>query len=45
MSYFAEGHYLTFPGIWMLEVRVLDTNDDETVYNHTMMISNHYKYF
>ncbi|MCY9670607.1 copper resistance protein CopC/CopD [Paenibacillus alginolyticus] len=37
-SFSAEGHYLPFPGKWHIEVRVMDTNDDESVYNHTVMI-------
>lgn len=31
-SYKARGAYLPYPGHWKLEVRVMDSNDDETVY-------------
>ncbi|MEF3313866.1 copper resistance protein CopC [Paenibacillus sp. GYB004] len=31
-SYKAEGPYLPFAGLWKLEFRLLDKNDDETVY-------------
>lgn len=31
-SYRAEGPYLPFPGMWKFEVRIMDKNDDETVY-------------
>jgi copper transport protein len=32
-TYKARGAYLPYPGYWSLEVRVMDSNDDETVYN------------
>lgn len=32
-GYKADGPYLPFPGLWKLEFRVLDNNDDETVYS------------
>ncbi|PYI53108.1 copper resistance CopC/CopD family protein [Paenibacillus flagellatus] len=32
-SYKAEGPYIPFPGLWKLEVRIMDKNDDETVYS------------
>jgi copper transport protein len=31
-DYKAEGPFLPFPGLWKLEFRVMDSNDDETVY-------------
>ncbi|GAA3402668.1 copper resistance CopC/CopD family protein [Paenibacillus hodogayensis] len=31
-SYKAEGPYLPFAGKWKMEVRIMDKNDDETVY-------------
>ncbi|TVX98199.1 copper resistance protein CopC [Paenibacillus cremeus] len=37
-GYDAKGPYLPFPGKWTIEVRVLDANDDETVFSHEMMI-------
>ncbi|TVY06895.1 copper resistance CopC/CopD family protein [Paenibacillus cremeus] len=37
-GYDAKGPYLPFPGKWNIEVRVLDANDDETVFSHEMMI-------
>jgi copper transport protein len=32
-TYKARGAYLPYPGYWDLEVRVMDSNDDETVYD------------
>ncbi|WP_079914434.1 copper resistance CopC/CopD family protein [Paenibacillus sp. 32352] len=32
-TYKAKGAYLPYPGYWDIEVRVMDSNDDETVYN------------
>jgi copper transport protein len=37
-SYRAEGHYLPFAGRWKVEVRVLDSADDETVYDKTIRL-------
>ncbi|MDF2960115.1 MAG: ycnJ [Paenibacillus sp.] len=31
-TYKARGAYLPYPGYWDIEVRVMDSNDDETVY-------------
>jgi len=31
-SYKAEGPFIPFPGMWKLEFRLLDQNDDEIVY-------------
>lgn len=31
--YTARGAYLPYPGYWNVEVRVMDSNDDETVYD------------
>ncbi|RKN66124.1 copper resistance CopC/CopD family protein [Paenibacillus ginsengarvi] len=31
-SYKADGPFLPFAGLWKMEVRILDRNDDETVY-------------
>ncbi|MGO4500248.1 hypothetical protein AB4114_30720 [Paenibacillus sp. 2RAB27] len=35
-AFTAEGHYFPFPGKWHIEIRVMDTNDDEMVYDHTI---------
>ncbi|WP_231506365.1 copper resistance CopC/CopD family protein [Paenibacillus sp. UNC451MF] len=32
-TYKAKGAYLPYPGYWDIEVRVMDSNDDETVYD------------
>ncbi|MCS7460754.1 copper resistance protein CopC/CopD [Paenibacillus doosanensis] len=32
-TYKASGAYLPYPGYWDIEVRVMDSNDDETVYD------------
>ncbi|WP_162848385.1 copper resistance CopC/CopD family protein [Paenibacillus nanensis] len=37
-SFSAEGPYLPFAGKWMVELRVLDSDDDETVYHHKIMV-------
>ncbi len=37
-SYKARGAYLPYPGRWKLEVRVMDSNDDETVYEKEIRI-------
>jgi copper transport protein len=31
-TYKAHGAYLPYPGNWDIEIRVMDSNDDETVY-------------
>ncbi|TDG00956.1 hypothetical protein E1757_01890 [Paenibacillus piri] len=31
-TYKAKGSYLPYPGYWNIEIRVMDSNDDETVY-------------
>ncbi len=36
--YVGEGPYLPFPGHWELEVRVMDSLDNEKIYNKTMML-------
>jgi copper transport protein len=37
-TYKAKGAYMPFPGHWRVEVRVMDSNDDETVYEQTMRL-------
>ncbi|UUZ80945.1 CopD family protein [Paenibacillus sp. P26] len=37
-SYKARGPYLPYPGKWKLEIRVLDSNDDETPYEKEIQI-------
>jgi copper transport protein len=37
-SYRVSGDYLAYPGRWRLEVRVMDSEDNETVYTKPMMI-------
>ncbi|SCW80893.1 copper transport protein [Paenibacillus tianmuensis] len=37
-TYKTRGAYLPYPGHWKLEVRVLDSNDDETVYEHMFRV-------
>lgn len=37
-SFISEGPYLPFAGSWTVQVRVMDANDDETVYNYPMRI-------
>lgn len=37
-TYKARGAYLPYPGYWSIEVRVMDSNDDETVYNRQIRI-------
>lgn len=37
-TYTQKGSYLPFAGEWLVEVRVLDANDDEHVYDKTMRI-------
>ncbi|WP_248930159.1 copper resistance CopC/CopD family protein [Paenibacillus hamazuiensis] len=37
-SYRAEGNYLPYAGLWKVEVRVMDSNDDEMVYEKEMRI-------
>lgn len=37
-SFSAEGPYLPFAGEWMVELRVLDSNDDETVYHNKIVV-------
>jgi copper transport protein len=37
-SFISEGPYLPFAGSWTVQVRIMDTNDDETVYHYPMRI-------
>ena len=37
-SFIKEGPYMPFAGSWTVQVRVMDTNDDEIVYNYPMRI-------
>ncbi|MCZ8516331.1 copper resistance protein CopC [Paenibacillus filicis] len=37
-TYKAKGSYLPYPGKWELEIRVMDSNDDETVYDKELKI-------
>ncbi|TBL71375.1 copper resistance CopC/CopD family protein [Paenibacillus thalictri] len=37
-SFQAEGRYLPYAGQWNIEVRVMDSNDDETVYDKVIRI-------
>ncbi|PUA35639.1 hypothetical protein C8Z91_29805 [Paenibacillus elgii] len=37
-TYKTRGAYLPYPGHWKMEVRVMDSNDDETVYEHTFRV-------
>lgn len=37
-TYKARGAYLPYAGTWQLEVRVMDSNDDETVYHNEVRI-------
>jgi len=37
-AYEAEGPYLPFPGKWEAEIRIMDANDDESVFKHQMTI-------
>ena len=37
-SYKAQGAYLPFRGNWELEMRVMDADDNETVYNKEFMV-------
>lgn len=37
-TYKAKGAYLPYPGYWDIEVRVMDSNDDETVYDKQIRI-------
>ncbi|MDO3678663.1 copper resistance CopC/CopD family protein [Paenibacillus ehimensis] len=37
-TYKARGAYLPYPGHWKVEVRVLDSNDDETVYEQMFRV-------
>lgn len=34
----AKGNYLPFTGNWIMEVRVLDSNDDEHVYEKEFIV-------
>lgn len=37
-SFKAKGPYLPYPGVWNLEIRVMDSEDNETVYKKEMKI-------
>lgn len=37
-EYRAQGEQLALPGKWQVQVRVMDANDDETVYDKTMRV-------
>jgi copper transport protein len=37
-SFKAEGAYLPFKGAWSLEVRVMDPEDNEKIYNKDFMV-------
>src|SRR5690606_19175403 len=37
-DYKAEGPYLPYPGQWHVQIRVMDPNDNETVYDYDMRI-------